>query len=336
MNWKVMSKDHIRLAHLVEQFHTHCRLERKSDATTQWYADILRRFLQWAGDISLEEFTLDRVRGYLGFLQSRPRYAGHPTTPSDGQVVSAATFRHHAVTLRVFSRWLHDEEYTREHRLGRLKTPKVPETVVDILTDAEIKRLLASQALTTPTACRNHSMLVLALDTGLRLSEIVTLDRRNLDLDQGVLTAFGKGSKERLVPFGYTVTKTLTRYVLHFRPEAALPQHDRVFLQESGRPLTKAAMEMLAKRMARKAGIERFHWHLLRHTFAVNYLINGGDPFSLQLMLGHTTLEMVRRYMHLADVHVRLQHRRYSPMDMMHANSSPGISRDGRSGGARC
>jgi integrase len=61
------------------------------------------------------------------------------------------------------------------------------------------------------------------------------------------------------------------------------------------------------------------HWHLLRHTFAVNYLVNGGDPFSLQRIMGHTTLEMVRRYMHLADVHVRLQHRRYSPMDVMQA-----------------
>ena len=61
------------------------------------------------------------------------------------------------------------------------------------------------------------------------------------------------------------------------------------------------------------------HWHLLRHTFAVNYLVNGGDPFSLQRIMGHTTLEMVRRYIHLADVHVRLQHRRYSPMDVMQA-----------------
>lgn len=95
--------------------------------------------------------------------------------------------------------------------------------------------------------------------------------------------------------------------------EAALPQFDYVFLQQSGWPLTKNAVEMLAKRIPRRTGIERFHWHLLRHTFLVNYLMNGGDPFSLQRILGHTTLEMVRKYVHLADVHVRLQHRRHSP-----------------------
>lgn len=111
----------------------------------------------------------------------------------------------------------------------------------------------------------------------------------------------------------------LHRYLLHFRPEPALPQYDYVFLQRDGCPLAKGAMVTVARRVTRKTGIERFHWHLLRHTFAVNYLVNGGDAFSLQRILGHTTLEMVRRYMHLADVHVRLQHRRYSPMDVMQA-----------------
>lgn len=79
------------------------------------------------------------------------------------------------------------------------------------------------------------------------------------------------------------------------------------------------AMVIVAKRVADRTGIDRFHWNLLPHTFAVNYLVNGGDAFSLQRILRHTTLEMVRRYMHLADVDVRLQHRCYSPMDVMQA-----------------
>lgn len=278
-----------------------------------------RQVLEWAADICLDEFTLEKVRGYLGFLKNRPRYAGHPTTPSNGETVSAYMFRHHAVVLRVFARWLRDEGYTAEHRLERLKTPKVPETLVEVLTPEEIRRVLESKSPNTGNGSRNHTMLVLALDTGLRMSEIITLERRNLDLDQGVLRAFGKGSKERIVPFGYTTTKALQRYLLHFRPQPSLPQYDYVFLQQNGWPLTKNAMSMVAKRIAGKTGIDRFHWHLLRHTFAVNYLVNGGDAFSLQCILGHTTLEMVRRYMHLADVHVRLQHRRYSPMDVMQA-----------------
>jgi integrase/recombinase XerC/integrase/recombinase XerD len=319
MRWEEMPKGHTSIAQLVKQFETHCRLEGKPETTCCWYRDILGRFLVWAGDVCLDEFTLEKVREYLGFFKEKPKYAGHPTTPSNGEPVSAYTFRHHTVVLRVFARWLHDEGYTTEHRLERLKTPKVPETIVDILTPKEISRVLESETPNTPVGSRNHAMLVLALDTGLRLSEIVTLERRNLDLDQGILTAFGKGSKERMVPFGYTATKALQRYLLHFRPDPALPQFDCVFLQQNGWPLAKSTMAMVAKRVAGRTRIERFHWHLLRHTFAVNYLVNGGDPFSLQRIMGHTTLEMVRRYMHLADVHVRLQHRRYSPMDVMQA-----------------
>ncbi len=319
MRWEEMPKGHTAVAELVRQFETHCRLEGKPETTCGWYRGILDKFLEWAGDVRLDEFTLDSVRGYLGSLKSRPRYAGHPTTPSNGETVSAYTFRHHAVVLRVFARWLRDEGYTTEHRLERLKTPQVPETLVEVLTPEEIKRVLESQTPSTSNGIRNHAMLVLALDTGMRLSEIMSVERRNLDLDKGLLRAFGKGSKERLVPFGYMTAKALQRYLLHSRPEPALPQYDSLFLQTNGWPLTKGAMSMVAKRVARKTGIERFHWHLLRHTFAVNYLVNGGDAFSLQRILGHTTLEMVRRYVHLADVHVRLQHRRYSPMDVMQA-----------------
>jgi len=319
MRWEEMPKGHTAVAELVRQFETHCRLEGKPETTCSWYRGILNRFLEWSGDVCLDEFTLERVRGYLGFLKDRPRFAGHPTTPSNGETVSAQTFSHHAVVLRVFARWLRDEGYTAEHRLERVKTPQVPETLVEVLTPEEVKRVLESETASTTNGIRNHTMLVLALDTGMRLSEIITLERRNLDLDKGVLKAFGKGSKERLVPFGYTATKSLQRYLLHYRPEPALPQYDYVFLQRNGWPLAKGALVTVARRVAAKTAIGRFHWHLLRHTFAVNYLVNGGDAFSLQRILGHTTLEMVRRYMHLADVHVRLQHRRYSPMDVMQA-----------------
>lgn len=314
-----MTKGTIKVAELVRQFETHCRLEGKPETTCRWYRDILRRFLGWSGEISVDQFTIEKVRAYLVYAKERPRYQGHPTTPSNGRRVSPYTFRHHTVTFRVFSRWLRDEAYTPEHRLERLKTPKVPEQVVEVLTPDEIGRLLACEPANTTHGSRNHALLVLALDTGLRMSELVTLERRRVNLDSGVLTAMGKGSKDRLVPFGYTAARALSPYLLHFRPAPALPQFDHLFLQESGWPLTKDAMQMLAKRVAKRSGIARFHWHLLRHTFAVNYLMNGGDPFSLQRCLGHTTLEMVRRYVHLADVHVRLQHRRYSPMDVMQA-----------------
>jgi len=319
MRWEEMDKGQTPLAELVKQFEAHCRLEGKPETTSSGYRHILGSYLTWAGDSCLADFTIERAREYLAYLRSRPRYLGHPTTPANGETVSPHTFRHHAVVLRIFSRWLRDEGYTADHRLERIPTPKVPETIVEVLSADEIKRLLAAEPPNTFRGSRNYSMLVLALDSGLRLSELTSLERRRLDLDQGLLTTMGKGQKERVVPFGLTTGRALGRYLHHFRPEPALPMFDNVFLRENGWPLGKDALQMLAKRLAKRTGIVRFHRRLLRHTFAVNYLINGGDAFSLQRILGHTTLEMVRRYMHLADVHIHAQHRRYSPMDVMQA-----------------
>src|SRR3972149_953306 len=202
-------------------------------------------------------------------MKDRPGFAGHPTTPSNGETVSAQTFSHHAVVLRVFARWLRDEGYTAEHRLERVKTPQVPETLVEVLTPEEIKLVLESESASTTNGIRNHTMLVVALDSGMRLSEIITLERRNLDLDKGVLKAFGKGSKERLVPFGYTATKSLQRYLLHYRPEPALPQYDYVFLQRNGWPPPQGAPGTGARRGAAKNALGRLHRQPLRPPLAL-------------------------------------------------------------------
>lgn len=113
-----MPKQAIALSELVKQFETHCRLEGKPETTCRWYRDMLRRFLGWAGELNVEEFTIERVREYLAYAKDRPRYDGHPTTPSNGRAVSPCTFRHQAVTLRVFYRWLCDRRWRHRRRAG--------------------------------------------------------------------------------------------------------------------------------------------------------------------------------------------------------------------------
>ena len=92
---------------------------------------------------------------------------------------------------------------------------------------------------------------------------------------------------------------------------------DYLFLSLEGKQMTNNAVQLIFSRLARRSGVKRLHVHLCRHTFATNYLINGGDVFSLQQILGHTSLEMVRRYVTLASAQVRVQHRKFSPMDRM-------------------
>jgi integrase/recombinase XerC len=158
-------------------------------------------------------------------------------------------------------------------------------------------------------------MLVTFLDSGLRLSELIGLKPADAHLDEGYLKVMGKGAKERIVPIGSLAQKTLQRYFYHFRAEPLNGDTDWFFLTLEGRPMTINAVKQIFSRVARKSGVKRLHAHLCRHTFAPNYLINGGDVLSLQQILGHSSLEMVRRYVSLASAHVRVQHRKFSPMD---------------------
>jgi site-specific recombinase XerD len=189
--------------------------------------------------------------------------------------------------------------------------------MVEVLAQEEVSRILSCVDHDTATGCRDLAIIVTFLDTGLRLSELTGLPMSDAHLDQGYLKVMGKGSKERIVPIGNTARKALQRYVFHFRPEPLYLDQDHLFLTLDGKPMTANGVKLIFQRLARKSGVKRLHVHLCRHTFATNYLTNGGDVFSLQQILGHTTLEMARRYVTLASSQVRVQHRKFSPMDRM-------------------
>ncbi|MCL0053104.1 tyrosine-type recombinase/integrase [Dehalococcoidales bacterium] len=199
--------------------------------------------------------------------------------------------------------------------MAKLKPPKAPSKVVEVLAPEEITRVLGCINPNISSGARDYAILILLLDTGLRCSELTSFQLNDINIENGYLKVMGKGGKERIVPFGASAQKALLRYLLHFRPEPFNPAVQNFFLTLDGKPLTKNSVKMIFRRIAKKSGIKRLHPHLCRHTFATNYLINGGDVFSLQQILGHTTLEMVRRYVTLASAHVTVQHRKFLPMD---------------------
>lgn len=132
----------------------------------------------------------------------------------------------------------------------------------------------------------------------------------------------GKGSKERIVPIGEHVRRVLWSYIDIVRPKPINPDVNNLFLTTSGRPITVNTVKLLFTRLAKTSGVERLHAHLCRHTFAVNYLMNGGDIFSLREILGHTTLEMVNHYLHFTSSQITAQHHKYSPMDKLYGKET--------------
>ena len=120
------------------------------------------------------------------------------------------------------------------------------------------------------------------------------------------------------MPIGGLAQKMLWRYIIHFRPEDSIEADNYVFLTLDGKPLCPNAIKLLLKRWGKKAGVERLHAHLCRHTYATNFLnYKCGDVFRLQQILGHSTLEMVRRYVHYASAQAMINGRPASPMDHM-------------------
>ena len=189
--------------------------------------------------------------------------------------------------------------------------------MVSTLSDEEIKVILGTLLPLNSSNARNQTIFILLLDIGLRMGELINLKIDDIHMNEGLLKVMGKGKKERIVPMGSNVQRALQRYLFRYRPRPLHAGINNVFLSIVGKPLTENGVKLIFSRLAKSSGVTRLHAHLCRHTFATRFLINGGDVFTLQQILGHSTLEMVRHYVNLASNHVVIQHQKFSPMDRL-------------------
>jgi len=294
----------------------------KSPRTIAWYNDMLAQFSAYLNTKQhtshLSAFIIETVKGYILYLQHKPKFKGHPYTPAQSKPLSPKTVQGHVRALKAFSSWLHSEGHTVENRLKNLKLPKAPVAVMEPLTPEETKAITASINKKSPTGARNHTLFVTLLDTGIRASEAAGITLGNINLTDGHIKVMGKGAKERIVPIGKYVQWTLWTYIDNFRPTPIDPECSSLFLSRSGKPITANTIKLFFSRLAKISGVTRLHAHLCRHTFAINYLLNGGDIFSLKEILGHTTLDMVNHYLHFTSSQITAQHHKYSPVDKLH------------------
>ncbi len=309
-----------KLNELIEYYEVCNKAEGKSPKTISWYSANLKSFRNYLKNRrlpdSLDNIDTKLLREYVLYLLKKTRYENHPYTPAKTELLSTATVHGHVRTLRAFFNWLVVEGLAQNSPAKDLKPPKIIRKVVSTLSDEEIGAILSTFS-TSPSDTRNQTLFMILLDTGLRIGELINLKMEDIHMDEGYLKVLGKGKKERIVPIGNNAQKALQRYLFRFRPKPINPVIDNVFLSTSSQPLTENSMKLMFTRLAKRSGVCRLHAHLCRHTFATRFLINGGDVFSLQQILGHSTLEMVRRYVNLASSHITIQHQKYSPLDRL-------------------
>ncbi len=306
LNWGDINMAELELGKLILHFEQSNKAEGKSPKTVTWYTEMLdsfTKFLLLAGQVAiLANFNATIVREFIIHEQ--------------GRGLSPFTIQAKVRALKVLSSWLYSEGYTSDNLLSNIKLPKAPSKMIQPLTEEEINRLLSSQNALTAIGSRNTAILVTLLDCGLRSSELCNILFEDAHIEEGYLKVLGKGNKERVVPIGSLAQKVLWRYVFHFRPHPLGETNEYLFLSLDGKHLGPNSIKLLLKRWGKRVGVPRLHAHLCRHTYATSFLNQRcGDVFRLQQILGHTTLEMVRRYVHFSSTQDMIKGNVRSPLD---------------------
>jgi integrase/recombinase XerD len=248
---------------------------------------------------TLEAYRCD-LHQFGAFLSCRGRDA--LSAEHADAAVAPATLSRKVAALRSFYRHLRREGVIEHDPTAEVRGPRKPQRLPRVLSRGEVNRLLAQPRGADPLAVRDRALLELMYACGLRASEAVDLNLSDVDLEEGLLRARGKGSKERLVPVGRQALAALSSYCRGARPALlGMRSEQRLFLNHRGAGLTRQGLYKIIQGHARSAGLQdRMSPHTLRHTFATHLLSGGCDLRSLQEMLGHADLSTTQVYTHLS------------------------------------
>ncbi len=286
-----------RFEALVLDFLAHLEFERGLSRNTlaAYRSDLLQfgRFLAERG----RDATGAGAEDLSEFLAELAGGNGEGAAPS-----ATATVNRKAACLRSFYRHLRREEIVEDDPAAKLATPRRGRKLPEVLSYAEVQKLLAQPRGDEPAVFRDRALLELMYASGLRASETISLEVADLDLERGVVRARGKGSKERLVPVGQKAVAAVRNYLRAGRPKLVRsPEERKLFLNFRGGPLTRQGLYKIVLRHGESAGLKgRMSPHTLRHSFATHLLTGGCDLRSVQEMLGHADLATTQLYTHLS------------------------------------
>lgn len=317
----MMGPETEKLPHLLTGFYLAKQAEGCSPNTIAEYQNDFAHFARWCqaqGKTDPAALGPSDLRAFLAHLRTEPNGRGRP--------LAAKTVYNCWAALRSFYRWL-SEEYRCPNPMASVPAPKAPQPVIEPLSREEVAAILtacdstraastkgrAAFAMRRDTALRDRAIVLVLLDAGLRASELCALTVGDVDLATGrVLVRCGKGGKGRVVYLGKMARRAVWKHLAGRRQ----PKPDEpLFLTREGRALTPDRLVKLFANLGRRAGVANLHPHRLRHTFATEFLRNGGNLLGLQRLLGHSSLEMVRRYAAIAEADLAKAHETGSPAD---------------------
>jgi integrase/recombinase XerD len=274
-----------------------------SGNTLAAYRRDLQGYADWLADQAGKALDASAESDLLGYMAQR--HAATRTTTANRRLT----------VFKRYFRWALREKLLQHDPTLRLASARQPLRVPRTLTEAQVEALLGAPDVATPLGLRDRTMLELMYASGLRVSELVTLKSVHVGLNEGALRVTGKGSKERLVPFGEEAHAWLRRYLAEARP-AILGgrQTDALFVTARGAGMTRQMFWQIIKKHARAGGVHvPLSPHTLRHAFATHLLNHGADLRAVQMLLGHADISTTQIYTHVARERLRQLHEQHHP-----------------------
>jgi integrase/recombinase XerD len=262
---------------------------------------------------ALSDWLSQQPDGHTLLTASELDLASYASARHAGSRPSSASRR--LSVFRRFYRWATREGLVRENPALRMDAPRQRMRLPGTLTEAQVEALLVAPDIDEPLGLRDRAMLEVLYASGLRVSELVTLKSVHVSLSENVLRITGKGSKERLVPFGAEAAEWLQRYLVQARAQILSGQvSDALFVTTRGHEMTRQMFWKLVKKYALQAGIsQHLSPHTLRHAFATHLLNHGADLRVVQMLLGHADISTTQVYTHVARERLRQLHEKHHP-----------------------
>ncbi len=275
---------------LIEEFKSYLTTEKKSSANTvsSYVRDLTQfsRYLQVEG-VTLLDADAEIIEGYDSWLNSKGK--------------SAATITRSLASLKCFYGWLVNTGRKENNPAQSVKSMKVERKLPQILTNQEVELLLEQPQCVDHKGYRDHAMLELLYATGIRVSELISLDVEHVNLAAGFIRCVSK-NKERIIPLYPGAVRALTDYVRNVRPQLAVEGERALFVNMNGERMSRQGFWKIIKGYQEKAGIKTdITPHTLRHSFAAHLLANGADLRSIQEMLGHSDISSTQIYTQLVN-----------------------------------
>lgn len=319
----------VTLDETITEFLLAKQAERSSDRTIRDYKTHFRYFQKWLEmshhNLRLVEITTKVIHEYISYMSNeKQHYDDHPTRSRRSKPgsfgLSPMTVNVRIRTLRAFFNWCYRNGKIRVNVVQDVKLQKVDQDTIIAFTSAQVKQLLSIPDRSTFSGFRDYVMMMILLDTGLRVSELLSLREEDVNFTELLLTVpweKAKTRKTRSVPISKKVAKLLAELIQENRDFGSDAR--KLFYSAYGNELSVNSFDERLTEYGKKARLEgvRVSAHTFRHTFAVHWIKAGGDPFSLQKILGHTEMSMVRRYVRLSDTDVKAKHMQHSPVHGM-------------------